>query len=225
MQQISDALIGRYFDQGEDEVTTERPFLVNRISFVTSFGVGVFVLPDNCLAIKRVTWKGWKLSPLPHRMYREAFNGSGGQIGRPYWYIYNNVGLRTIQVFPVCNEALTTGTHLWTTDIPNKFIVEYYQSTDHNVKVLPDFIRRQLLKIYVALKISSMEGNTQSVLMTKYFQSKWQIKKQEWYHLLNVLYSVPRQLILSQNDPGTNYSVGNPVLPINKFGISVDDEY
>lgn len=225
MPAISDAILERIFNQGEVECSVERPFLVKRISPTASIGVADYVLPDECINIRKMMWLGWKMDPLPQRNWREVFQGQNYQVGRPFWYVYNNIGLQTVKLFPAPDQITAAAMNPWKpNDIENSFIVEYYTASDNVNFVLPDWIKRQLLKLYVSKYVYTIEGPNQSLKLAKYFADKWNLKKQEFYLLLDALYGSPRKLVTSQII-SNNYFPGSPVLPITKFGISVEPGY
>jgi hypothetical protein len=228
MPAISDNTLIRYMNQGEIECSIERPFLVKRISLAAVIGKQEYVLPDECISIRRVLWLGWKNDPLPMRNYRDVFQGQNYQKGRPFWYVYNNVGLQTIKMFPAPDQTTTVipiETDCWKpSEILSAFIVEYYCTSDNLNLVLPPWIKRQLLKMYVSKMVYSNEGPLQSLKLAQYFAQKWELKKKEFFVLLDALYGEPRKLVTNQI-VSNNYFPGSPVLPITRFGISVEPGY
>jgi hypothetical protein len=225
MPAISDATLTRIINQGEVEVSVERPFLVKRISPAAVEGQADYVLPEECIDIRRMMWLGWKMDPLPMRNWREVFQGQNYQKGQPFWYVYNNIGLQTVKLFPAPDQNTPVATNPWKpNDVQGSFVVEYYTTSDNLNFVLPDWIKRQLLKIYVSKYVYTIEGPNQSLKLAKYFSDKWDLKKKEFFLLLDALYGSPRKLVLSQI-VSNNYFPGSPVLPITKFGISVEPGY
>lgn len=215
--------LSRFYSQGENEISSERPLFVDRYSPTIVNLTSNYTLPDYVLSIRRVTWLGWKLDPLPQRNFREVFQ-SAPQVSQPFWYIYNNVGQNQIQLFPTPNVDLAAGSALWTTDIPNCVIVEFYRATDNATFVLPPYIKRQLLKAYVAKRAYGIDGPGSNVKLQAYFGKKWDQLKLEFYELLDDLYGKPRKLVMNEI-VSSNYFPGEPVLPIGQFGVSVDEGY
>lgn len=211
----------RFWNQGEQEVSSDHPFLVDRFEIATSAGVGVYTLPDYVLSIRRITWLGKKLDPLPQRNFREVFQSNPAQ-GDPFWYIYNNIGANKIQLFPSPGVTLTTGTDPWGADISNYCIVEFYRATDNSTFVLPTWCKRQLLKYYVARRATSVDGPGNSLKLNKFFAQKWEQMKGEFVEVLNYLYTAPRKFVVSEI-VGSNYFPGQAVLPVSQFGQSVDE--
>ena len=213
----------RFYFQGENEVSSEKPFLVDRVSLATVAGTipAIFTLPDYCVSIRRVTYQAQMLDPLPQRNLREVFQ-SATQTGKPFWYIYNNVGQNQIQLFPAPGDNLSVLANVWGSDIPNALIVEFYRATDNQTFTIPTYLRRQLLKQYVAMRANQIDGPGYNAKLAKYFGQKWQMKKGEFAEWLDYLYNAPRKLGVNEVI-GSNYFPGEPVLPIAQFGISVDE--
>jgi hypothetical protein len=224
MPVFTNETLTRFFNQGEDHISHERPFLVGRLSLDIVANTAVYTLPDYVISIKRITYKGMKLDPLPQRNFREVFQ-SATQKGRPFWYVYNNVGINKIQLFPCPNESVADATtNLWDTSIDTSVIMEYYRVTENSTFILPAWIRRQLLKLYVAKQCFSIEGAGQNIKMARYFDARWENKKEEFFSLLRELYEKPRKLMTNEV-VSSNYFPAGPVLPIASFGIGVDDGY
>lgn len=220
--QSSDLL--RFYNQGENEISTEKSFLPDRYAIPTVVGTAEYQLPDYVTSIRRVSFQGWKLDSLPARNQREVFQGAT-QTGRPFWYVYNNVGACKIKLFPAPEVVLGSGTgHLWSTDIPNCCIVEFFRATDNSTYVLPPFIKRQLLKLYVAKRSYSIDGPGMNLKLVAYYQKRWNKMKVEFIDLLDDLYGRPRKILVDEV-VSSNYFPGEPVLPINQFGVSVDEGY
>ena len=212
----------RFYEQGEDHVSHDRHFLVDRLSLALVQGQSQYTLPDYVESIKRVTYMGMKLDPLSNRNLRDSFQGATNQ-GEPFWYVYNNVGLNKIQLFPVpalSLAAATTG--LWDSSIATSFIVEFYRITDNTTFVIPPYLKPQLLKSYVAKQCSSIDGAGMTLKMRQYYQQRWDKKEDEFGQWIDELMSKPRKLVISEIF-SSNYFPGSPVLPIDKFGISVDE--
>lgn len=223
MPVFSNETILRFFDQGEIDLSRERPFIVDRLSLSIVANTSLYTLPDYVLSIRRITYLGQKLDPLPHRNWREVFQ-SATQKGKPFWYVYNNVGLNKIQLFPCPNDTIAEVTNVWDTEILTGCIVEYYRVADNISYIIPSALRRQLLKIYVAAQCFAIEGAGQNVKMSKYFNAKWERRKEEFFSLLRELYDKPRKLIVNEI-VSSNYFPAAPVLPIAQFGISIEEGY
>ena len=223
MPVFDSATLQRFYYEGEDHVSHEHPFLVGRTSLDIVSGTSTYTLPDYVVSIRRITFLGQMLDPLPSRNFREVFQ-SGTQQGKPFWYVYNNIGQNKIQLFPCPNQTVPDVTNVWDSEIRTGCIVEYYRVTDNSTYVIPPYLRRQLLKQYVAYKCYAIEGAGQNIKMRDYFKKKWDIKEQEFFDFLDEIHSKPRKLIVG-NLIGNKYYPTSPVLPIGTFGIGVDDGY
>lgn len=211
----------RFYNQGEEEVSVDREFLVDRFSPAIVSGTPEYTLPDTYLSIKRVTYLGQKLDPLTRRNENEVFQ-SATQTGTPFWYVFNNIGANKIRLFPTPGDSLNAGVNLWSTDIPTSCIIEAYRVSDNATFVIPSWMKRRLLKQYVGLRLSMIDGAGYDKKAIKYFQAKWDIGKMTFVNLLDELHYLPRKLMV-QDISSSNYFPGEPVLPIADFGISVDE--
>jgi len=224
MPVIDNLQIQRYFDEGEVECSIEHPFLPDRLSLALIGGLNTYTLPDYCISIRRMTYNGIGLDPLPRRNQREVFQNSTQQ-GTPFWYVYNNVGLNNIILFPCPNSsvAIVTG-DLWKQaqiQTPG-LIVEFDRVSDNMFFTIPSTLRRQLLKKFVASQAFLTDNANVNLKVSSYFLNRWNTCKLELFELLDELYNQPRRLVI--NDFNTfNFFPGNPVLPINRFGISVSE--
>lgn len=216
-------LLVRLFNQGEIECSVEQPFLVDRLSLALVSGQNTYTLPDYVTSIRRMTYTGIGLDPLPRRNQREVFQNSTQQ-GTPFWYIYNNIGMNLIQLFPCpnANYALLTG-NLWLQAvIAQGFVVEFSRVSDNAQFIIPPTFRRQLLKKYVAANAYMVDNHNVNLKVSKYFFNRWKSSKQELFDILESLYNQPRRLVINDFDT-FNFFPGSPVLPINRFGISVNE--
>src|ERR1035441_806887 len=103
----SSATVSRLSGEGENNFAVEYPCILKRISLTVNSGDQLVTLPDDVVSIRRVTWLGYKLDPLPQRNFREVFQNAT-QTGRPFWYVFNNVGQNLIQLFPAANQSVST---------------------------------------------------------------------------------------------------------------------
>lgn len=222
MPLFDSATLSRFFNQGENIISDERPFLVDRLSLNLVAGTSTYTLPDYVRSIRRITYFGRYLDPLPRRGQRDIFQAAT-QMSRPFWYIFNNIGLNKIQLFPIPNVNVPIVTNLWSTGISQTAgcIVEFYRVTDNSSFVLPSWIKRQLLKQYVAQQTFQVDGLGNNLKMAQYFGKRWELRKGEFIGLLDELISKPRKLSLT-NISGSGWFPGRPILPIDRFGTSID---
>lgn len=213
----------RFFNQGEQNVTNQYNLLLDRTSLEITSGQNIYEIPDYVRSISRVTFLGKKLTPLPKRDLMGAFQ-SATQAGQPFWYTYNNTGQNKIQLFPEPNVNIPIVANVWDSDIATGCIVEYFRIADGVDFRLPDWARNYLLKKYVGEMLFMIEGPGQNIKMSRYFNEQWQQWKKEFINLVEELHSAPRKLYVSDVVSG-NWFPGSPMLPIDKFGISVETGY
>ena len=225
MPLISTTDLQRFYDQGENDFCSEKQFLVDRLSINTQSGVSDYQLPDYVLSIRRISWLGQKLDPLTKRNQREVFQ-SATQQGTPFWYVFNNITTPCyISFFPKPQAILPTSSNPWiSTEIAKCCIVEFYRATDNTNFVIPAWKKNQLLKNYVCLRAAMIDGGSYSKNSINYYKQKLNLYKQIFVEILDELYNAPRKLMVDEI-VSSNYFPGEPVLPINQFGVSVDEGY
>lgn len=221
MSLFSTDTITRFAQEGESDFCSEKPCIIKRVALTIVSGTATYTLSDDVLSIRRIAWKGQKLDPLPQRAAREIFQGAS-QSGTPFWYIFNNIGQNKIQFFPapVVNIA-TTASNLYGSEIANRVIVEYWQAPDYTTAIIPSYMRRRLLKAYVLKSCFAIEGAGQNLKNVGYFEDKYRNLKRLYTQLLEDLHGKPRKLSLN-NYSGTGYFPGQPILPMARFGQSVE---
>lgn len=221
MPVITTATLTRLFNKGELEVSRNVPFLIERKTFPLTEGQRVITLPDYVTSIRRVTYFGCKVWPLGQRMYRYSFQ-NGEQKGKPFWYVFNNVGQNQIQLYPEAPEDAAEATgDLWSDGIPTGFIVEYFRLADNTTFILPTWMRNRLLKRYVAYQSFLIEGPNQSNKFTAYFKGEYEKWSLTFKNLIDEYYGYGRMFTITGKLAG-NYFPASPILPIDKFGIAVD---
>lgn len=223
MPNLTNSDFERFLDDGENDFCTERPFLVGRYSPPIVSGTSTYQLPDYILSIRRITFLGQKLDPLTKRNEREVFQ-SATQQGLPFWYVFNNIGALKIKLFPTPNQNLAAGTNIWSTDILSSCIIEYYRTNDDSTFVIPAWKKRQFLAAYVAKRACQTDGPSMDLKGVKFYTDLWMRNKEQFSILLDELYGLARKLVISEI-VSSNYFPGEPVLPIDQFGTSVDEGY
>jgi len=217
---FSAATITRFANEGENNFAVDYPCILKRVSPSITLGQNIVTLSDDVKSIRRVTWLGFKLDPLPHRNWREVFQ-SAPQQGRPFWYVFNSVGQNQIQLFPSPDTNLASGADLYGADINTCLVVEYFQVPDFINATIPSYFRRRLLKSYVLRGCFNIEGQGQNRKNSDYFKGRWRYLKEKYGNLLGDLHNKPRKLVVN-GITSSYYFPGNPVLPIDRFGIAVD---
>lgn len=225
MSLFNAALLSRFSQEAEDDFAAGCPCIVKRVALDIVAGTDTYSLPDDIHSIRRVTWKGIKVDPMPGKAYKELFQGltiTSSQ-GQPFWYIYNNIGLKTIRLYPAPNDTLpTVTTDLYGASIRTKCILEYFQMPDYSSAIIPTYFRRRLLKPYVLNRCYSIEGKGINMKAASYYATKYSLLKELYTRLLYTLHGKPRRLIITEPTFRFARSVAPPVLPIAKFGESVE---
>lgn len=223
MPAFSQSDIIRFFNYGEQELSTGCYLLSDRFELPVVSGTSTYQIPDYVSSISRVTFQGKKLTPLPKRDLNGAFQPATQQ-GIPFWYVFNNVGQNKIQLFPTPNTPTPVGNDPWCTDIPNATIVEFFRVSDNMNFTIPPWTRNFLLKQYTGKELFQIEGPGQNLKMSKFLEEQWKFWSEEFYDLIDELHNAPRKLFVSDVVSG-NWFPGSPMLPIDKFGISVETGY
>ena len=65
------------------------------------------------------------------------------------------------------------------------------------------------------------EGQGQNLKVSKYYKSRWEALNTLYGNLLGELHNKPRKLVVN-GISASYYFPGQAILPIDKFGISVD---
>lgn len=227
MPLFSATTIEKYAQEAENLLAIENNILLGRTSLSITSGTSEYTIDEYIHSIKRVTWKGLKIDPLPHRHWRENFN-SLTQLGPPMFYLYNNITRNKIKFFPTPNETIAAASttnlndDLWGDQIPTRVIIEYYRTPDYLTEILPVYMRRRYIKAYVSKMCYAMEGLGQDIKAAKYYDDKWQMMFKQFSELTQELISLPRKLVMSGGVDTRDYTPAAPVLPTAYQGISVD---
>lgn len=220
----SSATIIRFSQEGENQFAEDFPCILTRLSLTITANQSLYTLPDNVKSIRRITWQGWKLDPLGQRNMREVFQYAS-QVGKPFWYIFNNVGANNLKFFPIPNASINpSGGDLWSDAITTDVIIEYFQLPDFANYVIPEYFRRRLLKAYVLKSCFGVEGQGTNIKNRDYFIQKWQNLRELYGNLLYEIHNKSRKLCLN-GITSSQFFPGQPLLPVSRFGIGIDDGY
>ncbi len=152
------ATINRFTAEGEQEIASTVKCVKERVALDVVAGTATYVLPDDCLDITRLTWKGFKIDPFSARDYHDL-NDTSRSASRPEGYIFNQQGRNTIRFHPIPDiDVDTISSDLWGSEIANRVIVEYNQ-----MGTLPDYIRRRMIKYFVLERCFRIEGDGQNL--------------------------------------------------------------
>lgn len=177
MATFSNTELEELLQEAEIELSREIPCILDRIALNIVTGIATYSLPSYTIGITRVTWKGRPI--YPYKMSEAIENVSAINnviLGQPREYIYDNLGLNTIRLFPVPNESLATiTTGLWDTSILTKCIVEIIRKPDFTSSVLriPNFIRRRTTKGFVLQRCFAREGIEQDLKAADYWGKRY----------------------------------------------------
>lgn len=222
--------INRFSQEAEDTFLTMTNCVIDRLSLNITAGENNYQLPDYVVNIRRVTWKGDKIFPLPHRQYQDGTDFIIAR-GKPNWYVFNNIWQQIIKFYPIPNEAVLASGEpaekLYSTEISKRVIVEFARTSDYDEFRIPEYLRRRLIKSYVMMKCFSMENPGQNIKVSKYFENKWKLLSEVYGNLMQELISKPRKLVLTGGWEYARFGINvNPSLsrrlPIGRYGIGVD---
>lgn len=217
-------LLNRFAQNCEDDFHSDFNCIVDRFALPIISGTSLYTLDDWVVNIRRITYLGWKVYPLSHRDFRDYILPVSST-GRPLEYVYNNVGLNTIKLFPAPSLTIDpviyeNSSELFKTEnILTQCIVEYYRAPDYFDFTIPLFFKRRLVKAYVLWMCFQTEGKGQNEKAAAYWQKRYKALKRLYGEALQDLINRPRKLFASGNDD-FDIRQRRPMLPIDKFGIS-----
>jgi len=224
MPEFDDVYLNDLRSRGQTHLSSEVPCLFHRFSLGVEAGEGVYDLPSDLLSIIQVTYKGFKVEPLDFKTAREhGFEIdplSDTKIGRPKFYFMHNLGQFKLCFWPSPDETITADdTGIWNDDeeIKARVIVTAWRVASDDIP-LPDYLRRRLIKDYVAYKAYAKEGPTQVMEISEFFRERYQISLAHLRRIMNTLPKAADDAMLP-NAP-RQALVSRPVLP-NNFGVKV----
>lgn len=169
----SAATIQRFSEEGEREIAKSLKCIIARYSIPVVNLTSAYVLPTDLLFISRVTWKGKRIVPFTARDFHDI--NTLTSTGEPLFYVFNQQGRNTIKFHPIPSETIaqqTTG--LYSTHIIDSVIVQYYQIPNSVTIFIPAYIRRRLLKYYIAAKCFALEGVGQNIKVAKMMRERFE---------------------------------------------------
>lgn len=212
--------ISRFAQQGEDLFAVTHKCIVQRVALSIVANTSEYTLSDSVIDIRKITWLGRRIDPIPFRQWKDddlPLNSTG----RPDGYIYNNIGQQKIKFYPTPDTTIaSTSSNLFGSEIANRVIVEYYSTPDYSTIIIPSFIRRRLIKCYVAKMCFSIESKGQNLKAARYFSDKWDHLMERYGQGLQDLINKPRRLIASSTPQ--NNRIPRPRLNPSNFGVGVD---
>lgn len=244
----SDDTINRFAAEAELEIATQVSCITKRIAITVFSGRSVYLIPDDCLILRRVTYQGKKLEPRHFNslleypilnpagtngaFYHLAFYTLGFDSGdsdstpqnTPYEYYYNGYGENLIKLFPTPSANLIppASPNLFGSGIINCCIVEYYAfpTLTGNTYRVPSYVARRMIKSYVLSKCYSQEGPGQDLIASVRHMKRFNMQILE-FKLINDGVFVSRVRTRTPNSGSYPAKIGRPVLPSN-FGTIVE---
>lgn len=142
--------------------------------------------------------------------------------GIPTRYFYSKMGENVIRLNPSPNENIEIFDSLYSTNIANSVIIEYYAIPDGITVKIPEYIRKRTIKSYVLWKAFLKEGIGQNLQASEFHKQRYEIQLLRAERIIKNIYSA--QLNSRESEL---YRYGKmparPVLPAN-YGIVVEDE-
>lgn len=223
---FSDATIVRFAQEAENLIAKEVRCIGDRISLDIIAGVSVYTLPSYVLDIRRILWKGHRLTPLNllerEQLYSANLTVTGGEPQRnPEYYEYNNIKQQSVRFYPTPGTTIaSTVSNLYDIEVPNRVIVDCWRLPDFTgiIHRIPSWARRRIVKHYTNAKGFGQEGKGCDPEAAEYHMKRFETMLQR-FRLVWTHHFLARQ---TQFAPQNVVSIGpaRPVLPSN-FGVIV----
>jgi len=222
-QQFTDLQISKWAQDYEKEICARNNFICDRISLNILTGVNEYEVPNYISGIRSVLYKGKELHAKSGR--KSILTGDipfATSQSIPFEYQFSGMGQRVIRLLPTPGEniAIYSG-DLFTVEADRTAcIIEFYRTSHYDefdhTKMLPDCIRRYLLKDYVCWKTFSSEGPQQDLRAATYYELKRQLNEK---YAMDISSAMTRsyQHVLADHKMMGRRKPGHPVLPPN-FG-------
>lgn len=214
-----DADLGRWAEQVEERFAAEYKCIEKRAAIAIVSGTSVYTVGTDLLYIRRITYNGRRLSPLPQTQQRQMFQGYV-MTGTPRWYIYNDlIPQRQIRLFPTPNVTITASGNLYGSGLRTGCVMSYWSRPDFNTYTIPAWFRLRVIKAGVMALAFQQEGRGQNLKAAQYWDNKFVTLANRCGVQMNSLMTEARRLVM--NGCYAQYSrwPASPVLPIDKFGV------
>src|SRR5947207_14046813 len=99
MSLFSTATITRFAQEAEDLFVKDHHCIIDRTALSIVANTHTYSLPSYLIDVRRITWKGLKISPASHRGLRESQASLTSTSATPYNYIFDNIGQAQIRFF------------------------------------------------------------------------------------------------------------------------------
>tara|TARA_R100001530_G_scaffold123720_1_gene91741 strand:+ start:1210 stop:1956 length:747 start_codon:yes stop_codon:yes gene_type:complete len=246
MALIDATAIQRFNEEAANLFATKFPFKVKRVSLPIVNGTSTYALSNEVLSIRRITWKGSKVDPLPHRLMRDLELNQTLKSSLPEYYVFNNLSFPSLRFFLIPNTTIAAAVgseDLYGSAISTRVIVEYYtlpsefgsrdtaagvdrHTTASVIRVLagtheglPDYLHQRMIDVYTKMRRAQIESREQDTSAEEYFQSRWDFLVVWADDILKSLLRSPMRYRDGSSDRQRN-KIPTPRLP-STFGVSV----
>jgi hypothetical protein len=197
-----------------------------------------YTVPETAYDI--ITWKSAGFNPSAFSPafltgYSDITStfGAGVKGGKPIEYFYAGFGENIIKINPSANEVLQRYEDgLWSNNIENSLIIEFYRFPDGENWKIPQYFRRRTIKAYVLWKAFAKEGDGQNLDASQYWEKRYHLLLGRAKIITDNIYKIYTYSRKPGNDIycGNNFDYGyqgptippRPILPSN-YGITVED--
>lgn len=173
----TDQQIELWAQEGEEDVSNKQNLVIDRIGLSTTSQQSLFVIPDYCLNISRVAFRGFKLEGKNMNELVDSQSSPNGNISysRPLFYVYNGFGNRTLKILPATSENLAapSGDLFNATAVGSGMIVEFYRTPDfsNDLNRIPQPMRKMLVKYYLLFRALQQDGPGLDLKSSDFFKS------------------------------------------------------
>lgn len=204
----------------EEDFSREYPCIEERYALPVINGISTYLMPSQLMTIRRITWNGWRVNPLPQREYRTVFQGAQTQTGRPFWYVYSDlVEQKKIRLYPTPNFTITASGNLYGSGIAQGCVISYWRTPDET-HTIPRWLRRRVLKAGSLALLFTQEGKGQDLTAAKFWDAFFVALANRMGGLIN---TSARKLIMQDSMAWQGRYPAGPVLPIDRFGVGVSE--
>ena len=195
------ATIERFSKEGVFEFATRRPYVIQRTILDIVKGTRQYALPDSILSIRRVTWLGEEIIPLPSRQARD-FELAQLAESVPTWFVFNNITQPAIDFYPLPSKNVLSpiagvapnAAELYSTLIADHVIVEFFGTPTDDPPTHPDYFHEVLDRTYIELKRAEIQTKAKDQKALEYYKERWNFLN-EWYdEILTSIATQPRRV-------------------------------
>lgn len=207
-------------EQVEADFSRMFPSIETRYAFPIVANTSTYSLPSDLISVRRITWNGRRIEPLPARQQRAYFQGTAAT-GAPMYYLYSEiVASRLIRFFPTPNISVTASGNLYGAGINPGLVMSYWSLPDYTTKIIPVWLRRRVIKAGALAKLYLKEGPGQNLIAAKYYSDKFVAQANMNGQLID--YSAAMMILQDRQQWLFRYPAG-PIYPVDQYGIGVDE--